>query len=143
MSFTSESRHDRFRRRIAEAHQLLREHHDRRDFVEAERFPSRTPSRVTGFGFSSPTHATVPPAVCAGTFTLNGTLRRPGDLPDDRRRAQQREEIIRDRRIDQRLRPRRVGRACPAATAALSASATSGVESFQRCSAYVAASVPS
>ena len=38
-------------------------------------------SFVTGFGFASPTHPYVPPAVCVGTFVLNGTFRRPGILP--------------------------------------------------------------
>ena len=38
-------------------------------------------SFVTGFGFASPTQPYVPPAVCVGTFVLNGTWRRPGILP--------------------------------------------------------------
>ena len=38
-------------------------------------------SLVTGFGFASPTHPYVPPAVCAGTFVLNGTCRSPAILP--------------------------------------------------------------
>src|SRR5262245_30869704 len=38
-------------------------------------------SMVTGFGAPSPTQAYVPPAVCRGTETLNGTRRSPGILP--------------------------------------------------------------
>ncbi len=38
-------------------------------------------SFVTGFGLLSPTHPYVPPAVCVGTFVLNGTWRKPGILP--------------------------------------------------------------
>ena len=38
-------------------------------------------SLVTGFGLASPTHPYVPPAVCDGTFVLNGTVRSPGIFP--------------------------------------------------------------
>ena len=89
---------------------------------------------MTGFGFSSPTHATVPPVVCAGTLTLNGTLRNPSIFPMivAARNNGRKSDVI-DGLISGFAQVASV--VVPAATAAFSASATSGVLLFQRFSA--------
>ena len=89
---------------------------------------------VTGFGFNSPTQSTVPPPVCDGTVMLKGTSYKPLIFP----------RIV-AARSNGRKSAEMLGLTSgfahvasvvlPAATAALSASATSGVESFHRFSA--------
>ena len=95
-------------------------------------------SLVTGFGFCSPTHPYVPPAVCAGTLVLNGTLRSPGILPRMvAGRSSSRKSVAMFWFTSGSAQVASV--VVPGATAALRYSETSGVESFHRL-AYSAAS---